>query len=82
MDDYEIADGIDISPGYMSKVLKGTGNLGGKRLVRFMRLTGSLAPLQWLADQMGCDIVLRDPAKARIAELERELAEERKKVAA
>lgn len=78
MDDYEIADGIDISPGYMSKVLKGTASLGGKRLVKFMKLTGSLAPLQWLADQMGCDLVQRDPARTRIAELERELEQLRK----
>ena len=30
----------------------------------------------------GCDIVQRDPARARIAELERQLEEERRKVAA
>jgi len=75
MDDYEVADSLHISHGYMSKVLKGTAGLYGSRLVRFMKVTGSLAPLQWLADQMGCDLVLRDPAKARIAELERELNE-------
>jgi hypothetical protein len=73
MDDYEIAEGLCISPGYMSKVMRGTAGLYGSRMVRFMKITGSLAPLQWLADQMGCDLVLRDPAKARIAELEREL---------
>lgn len=78
MDDYEIAEGLHISPGYMSKVMKGTAGLYGSRLVRFMKLTGSLAPLQWLADQMGCDIVQRDPAKARIQELERELENLRK----
>ena len=78
MDDYEVADSLHISHGYMSKVLKGTAGLYGSRLVRFMRITGSLAPLQWLADQMGCDLVVRDPAKARIAELERELNELRK----
>lgn len=78
MDDYEIADELHISHGYMSKVLRGTAGLYGSRLVRFMKLTGSLAPLQWLADQMGCDIVQRDPAKARIQELERELEELRR----
>lgn len=82
MDDYEIADQLHISHGYMSKVMRGTAGLYGSRLVRFMRITGSLAPLQWLADQMGCDIVQRDPARARIAELERQLEEERRKVAA
>ena len=78
MDDYELADELHISHGYMSKVLRGTAGLYGSRLVRFMKLTGSLAPLQWLADQMGCDLVQRDPARTRIAELERELEQLRK----
>lgn len=78
MDDYEVADKLHISAGYMSNVLKGTAGLYGLRLVKFMKLTGSLAPLQWLADQMGCDLVQRDPAKARIEELERELETLRK----
>lgn len=74
MDDYEAADAIHISHSYMSKVLKGSAGLFGQRLVAFMRRTGSLAPLQWLANQMGCDVVLREPAKARIAELLAEVA--------
>lgn len=82
MDDYEIAEALHISPGYMSKVMKGTAGFYGLRLVRFMRITGSLAPLQWLADQMGCELVQRDPAKARIQALERELEEARKQLAA
>lgn len=81
MDDFEIAEDLHISPGYMSKVMKGTAGLYGNRLVRYMRITGSLAPLQWLAEQMGCELVQRDPAKARIQQLERELEEARKKVA-
>jgi len=43
------------------------------RVVRFMRITGSLAPLQWIADQMGCDVVVRDVSTARIRALEAEL---------
>ena len=43
------------------------------RVVRFMRVTGSIAPLQWLADQIGCDVVVRDVSFARIRELEAEL---------
>lgn len=77
-DDYEIADEMHLSHGYMSKVLKGTAGFYGEKLVKFMRITGSLAPLQWLADQMGCDLVQRDPAKTRIAELERELEQLKK----
>jgi len=43
------------------------------RVVRFMRDAGSIAPLQWLADQIGCDVVVRDVSSARIRELEAEL---------
>jgi hypothetical protein len=75
MDDYEIADEIGISHGYICKVLKGTAGLYGRRLIKFMRATRSLAPLQWLADQMGCDVVLRSSQAAEIARLRRELAE-------
>ena len=66
MSDYEVADSIPLSHGHMSKVLKGTAGLFGDRFVRYMRITGSLGPLQWLADQMGCDIVQRPvPPHAR-----------------
>lgn len=44
-----------------------------KRLVAFMRVTNSLAPLQWMALQMGCELVVRDAQAARIAELQAEL---------
>lgn len=74
-DDYEIADAISISHGYMSKVLKGTAGLYGKRLVAFMRQTNSLAPLQWLAEQMGCDVVMRDLRAAEVAALRARLNE-------
>lgn len=76
-DDYEIADLIGISHGYMCKVLKGTAGLHGKRLVKFMQITNSVAPLQWLAEQMGCTVEVVDrkllelaAARNRVAELE------------
>jgi len=78
MEDQEIADKIHISHGYMSRFMRGVGQQWAKRLIAFMRVTGSLAPLQWLADQMGCDITVRNvisaelaAARARVAELER-----------
>lgn len=74
-DDFEIADKLAISHGYMSKVLKGTAGLWGPRLVRFMRVTGSVAPLQWLADQMGCEVTLRDTRAAEVAALQSRLRE-------
>lgn len=33
-----------------------------------------VAPAQWVAHHVGAELTLRDPAAARIAELERELA--------
>jgi hypothetical protein len=74
-DDFEVADEIGISHGYMSKVLKGTAGLYGRRLVRFMRATNSIAPLQWLAEQMGCDVVQRDARSAEVAALRARLNE-------
>lgn len=72
-DDYEVADDIPVSHSYMSKILKGTAGLHGQKLVTFMRRTRSLAPLQWLAEQMGAEIVLKDSQAQRIAALEAEL---------
>lgn len=60
-DDFEVADEMAISQSYMSKVLKGTAGLYGRRLVRFMRITGTAAPLQWLADQMGYELRKKEP---------------------
>jgi hypothetical protein len=76
-DDHEIADECHVSAGYFSRFMRSVGSQQAKRLVAFMRSTRSLAPLQWLAHQMGCDLVLRSSvaaelaaARARVAELE------------
>ena len=73
MEDHEIADAIPISHGYMSKFMRNVGQQWAKRLVKFMHITQSLAPLQWIADQMGCDVVMRSSREARIRQLEAEL---------
>ena len=73
-DDQDLAEGLHISKGYMSRFLREVGEAWAKRLVRFMRATGSLAPLQWIADQLGCDVVPRAAAEARIRELQAELS--------
>lgn len=77
LDHYQIADRIHISHGYMCKFMRGVGEQWAKRLVAFMRVTGSIAPLQWVADQMGCDVTVRHvlsaelaAARAKVAELE------------
>ena len=76
--DAEVAMAIHISAGYMSKFIRSVGEAWAQRLVAFMRETQSIAPLQWIADQMGCDVVARTvsselaAARARVAELERQ----------
>jgi hypothetical protein len=72
-DDHEVAADIAISPGYMSKVLKGTAGLHGARMVAFMRSTGSIAPLQWMAEQLGCEVTVRDSRAAEVAALRQRL---------
>jgi hypothetical protein len=74
----EIARRIHMSEGYMSRFIKGVGQKWASRLLAFMRVTNSLAPLQWLADQMGCDIAQRAGRDALIRELEQKLAEARR----
>lgn len=78
LEDQEIADLIHISHGYMSRFMRGVAQQWAKRLIAFMRVTNSLAPLQWMADQMGCELTVRSSisaelaaARSRVAELER-----------
>ncbi len=75
MEDQEIADAIHISHGYMSRFMRGVGQQWAKRLVAFMRETNSLAPLQWIAEQMGCEIKARSSVAAELAEARAKLAE-------
>jgi hypothetical protein len=75
LDDHEIADAMHICAGYMSRFMRGVAQQWAKRLVVFMRTTNSLAPLQWLAHQMGCDLTLRDSRAAEVAALQARLRE-------
>jgi hypothetical protein len=69
MDDQTLAERINISQGYMSRFMRGLCAAWAKRLIAFMRVTQSLAPLQWIADQMGCDLTVRSAAAAEKAQL-------------
>lgn len=64
MDDLRLSEEIHVSAGYMSKFMRGVAQQWANRLVLFMRTTRSLAPLQWIADQMGCDITVRSALDA------------------
>ena len=75
LEDQEIADEIHICHGYMSRFMRGVAQQWARRLVAFMRTTRSLAPLQWIAHEMGAEIVLKDTQAQRIAALESELRE-------
>lgn len=80
-DDWEVADEIHISHGYMSKFLRGQCRQWARRLVAFCRATRNLAPVQIIAHELGCDLVPRAPQLARIRELQAELAQLQGRVA-
>jgi transcriptional regulator with XRE-family HTH domain len=75
LEDQEIAAQIGVSPGYFSRLMRHTAQQWAKRLVAFMRVTLSLAPAQWIAEQMGCDLVPRDSRAAEVAALKQRLQE-------
>jgi hypothetical protein len=72
-EDQEIASAIHISKGYLSKLLRSVWQAQAKRLVAFMRETQCIAPLQWMAHQMG--VAIQESEEARIRRLEHELAQ-------
>lgn len=74
-DDQELAKDLAICKGYMSRFLRGVAEAWAKRLVRFMHATDNLGPLQWMAYQVGCEVVQRDSRAAEIAELQARLQE-------
>lgn len=74
-DDEDIARALAICKGYMSRFMRGVGQQWARRLVAFMRETGSLGPLQWMADQVGCELVQRDSRAAEVAVLRARLHE-------
>lgn len=81
-EDQAIADEIHISPGYMSRFMRGVGQQWAKRLVAFMHATNSRAPLQWIAHQVGCEVSLISSKEARIRQLEAALHAERQGLSA
>lgn len=75
MDDQELAERLSICKGYMSRFLRGVAEAWAKRVVRLMQATHSLAPLQWMAAQVGCEVVQQDARAAEVAALQARLAE-------
>lgn len=74
-EDQKIADEIHISSGYMSRFMRGVGQQWARRLVAFMKATNSRAPLQWIAFQVGCEVILKDSRAVEVAALRAKLRE-------
>lgn len=75
LDDEQIAERMSICKGYMSRFMRGVAQQWARRLVVFMRETHSLGPLQWMAEQAGCELVVRDSRAAELAALKARLVE-------
>lgn len=58
-DDQTIAAEIFISQSYMSRLMSGMFSKWADVLVRFCTATNSLGPVQWIADRLGADVVVR-----------------------
>lgn len=70
----QLADQIHVCKGYMSRLLGGIAQAWAKRVVAYMQHTRSLAPLEWMALQVGCELVQMGVQEARLQQLQAELA--------
>lgn len=61
MSQEEIAHALHISPGYLSKVIKGSASLDSDRRIKLMRVCGNRAPLQYEAMVLGVSLSQRSP---------------------
>ena len=68
-----ICERMGIDPGHWTRMMQGRASLQLRKLPDLMRICGNLAPLQYLAREMGFDLYEDARAKRR-AELEAELA--------
>jgi hypothetical protein len=75
LDDQDIADAIHVCAPYFSRLMRGVAQQWAKRIVALCRVTGSLGPVQWMAHQLGCDLVVRSAVEAERAALRARLAE-------
>jgi len=74
-DQNSLAQRMHISEGYMSRFLKTRAAAWAKRLIKFMHETHDLGALQWIAHEMGCDLVVRTAAEAEARALRARLNE-------
>ena len=66
-----VAERMGVTAGYLSLLLSGKRRWTDEVQRRFIAITGSLAPLQWDAEQQGVDLYV-DPKRVALAQLEAE----------
>ena len=64
LDDRELAEQIGVSAGYFSRLTRKSGGQWAGRIVALCKVTGSEAPVRWMARQLGFDLVPLDPERA------------------
>lgn len=66
-----VAARMGVTAGYLSMLLSGKRRWTDDMQRRYIAITGSLAPLQWDAEQQGAELHV-DPKRAALAQLEAE----------
>ena len=81
MEPKEVYGPLEMDKAIWSRIENGSMSFPADEMMKLAAITQNRAPFLWLAHQFGYDIerlpLLRDDAQRRIAELEKELAEER-----
>jgi len=71
LEDKQVAGELGIDLGQWSRIKSGNAHFPTNKYPAFMRMTGNVIPLQWLANAMGYEV------KPLLNDLERQLAQER-----
>ena len=70
LNDEDVAAAMGVTPSYFCKLVRRRlMHAQGDRMVAFMRVTNSTAPLDWLAHQMDCVAIPRSEYEAMTARL-------------
>ena len=69
-----LAERVGVSRGYLGLLISGKRQASVTVVLRAVRATGSLAPIQWVCKQVGGELYC-DPTEQRKAKLRAELAE-------
>lgn len=68
-----LSERMGVSRGYLSLIISGKRNANVLHVLRAVRATGSLAPIQWVCKQVGGELYC-DPVEQKRAELKAQLA--------